>query len=198
MTGLNWPADWDRTPARSRSRNRSFEVSRREAIRDIEDEMRKLDVDDWRLSTNGDHRSDKPNYLYADAPEPDDSAVVVRWSLDGDQFAVGCDRYTRLRDNVRTVGLYIREKRKMEKRPVTTGAAEFSNLRLPTGEEASERDAYDVLDVSPDATVSEIERAYRERVKEVHPDHGGGEESFAAVQDAREELLGERMEADNS
>lgn len=44
--------------------------------------------------------------------------------------------------------------------------------------------AYAVLGVSVDATDREIRSAYRERVKEVHPDHGGDEEEFQRVQDA--------------
>ncbi|MFC4990130.1 DnaJ domain-containing protein, partial [Saliphagus infecundisoli] len=32
---------------------------------------------------------------------------------------------------------------------------------------------FDVLRIAPDADDAEIERAYRERVKEAHPDHGG-------------------------
>lgn len=47
-----------------------------------------------------------------------------------------------------------------------------------------------VLDVAPDATEAEIRRAYRERVKEVHPDAGGGdEEAFKRVTAAYERLI---------
>ena len=49
-------------------------------------------------------------------------------------------------------------------------------------------EAYDVLGVSPDASADEIQRAYRRKVKEVHPDHGGSEEKFVQVQSAYERL----------
>lgn len=44
--------------------------------------------------------------------------------------------------------------------------------------------AFDVLGVSPDATPEEITTAYRRRIKEVHPDHGGDEEQFHRVREA--------------
>jgi curved DNA-binding protein CbpA len=47
---------------------------------------------------------------------------------------------------------------------------------------------YDVLLVAPDADEEEIERAYRERVKEAHPDQGGSVEEFRAVREAYETL----------
>ena len=44
--------------------------------------------------------------------------------------------------------------------------------------------AFDVLGLSPGADEAAVRRAYRRRVKEVHPDHGGDEEEFRRVQEA--------------
>lgn len=52
----------------------------------------------------------------------------------------------------------------------------------PTGD--SVRAAFDTLRVGPDAGVDAVKAAYRERIKEVHPDHGGDEESFHRVREA--------------
>jgi len=55
-------------------------------------------------------------------------------------------------------------------------------------EPASEPDAVErafrALDLSPAASTDEVRDAYRERVMEVHPDHGGDEEAFREVRDA--------------
>lgn len=47
---------------------------------------------------------------------------------------------------------------------------------------------YDVLMVDQDADSEEIERAYRERVKQTHPDHGGSLEEFQLVKSAYKEI----------
>ena len=44
--------------------------------------------------------------------------------------------------------------------------------------------AFSELDLPTDADADEVKRAYRDRVKEVHPDRGGDEESFQRVQAA--------------
>lgn len=167
-------------------------MSLRKAVQDLEVELDRLGVDEWRLSTGTDHRSDKPSYPYANAPEPDDPAAVVRWTKDGEQYAVGCDSHSRLRDNVRTVGLYVREKRKMEKRPVSTGETEFSNLRLPSGEDVPPggvQRPHQILGVDPDADSAVVRAAYREKVKAAHPDHGGSASELEAVRRAKEAML---------
>jgi len=47
---------------------------------------------------------------------------------------------------------------------------------------------YDILRVSSDADEDEIKEAYRERVKETHPDLGGSEDAFKRVEEAYERL----------
>jgi hypothetical protein len=44
--------------------------------------------------------------------------------------------------------------------------------------------AFDRLGLSPTADTDEVKAAYRRRVKDVHPDHGGDSESFKRLQDA--------------
>jgi len=47
---------------------------------------------------------------------------------------------------------------------------------------------YDVLGVGRDADTDEVKAAYRERVKDAHPDHGGSTEEFRLVRDAYEAI----------
>jgi hypothetical protein len=44
--------------------------------------------------------------------------------------------------------------------------------------------AFEHLDLPPTADAEEVKRAYRRRVKDVHPDHGGDSESFRRLRDA--------------
>lgn len=50
---------------------------------------------------------------------------------------------------------------------------------------------FDILLIDADADEKEIERAYRERVKETHPDLGGSAEEFQRVRQAYTELTSE-------
>jgi len=52
----------------------------------------------------------------------------------------------------------------------------------------TEREAYDRLGLDPGADEATIKRAYRERVKEVHPDRGGDEKAFKRVTAAYDRL----------
>jgi len=49
-------------------------------------------------------------------------------------------------------------------------------------------DLYDLLGVSSDASVDDIKKAYQRRARELHPDAGGDEERFKAVQAAYQVL----------
>jgi hypothetical protein len=55
---------------------------------------------------------------------------------------------------------------------------------------AVESGAYAVLGLPSGASDDEVRRAYREKVKEVHPDHGGSNEEFQRVQEAYAVALG--------
>ncbi|MFB6281386.1 MAG: ferredoxin Fer [Haloferacaceae archaeon] len=47
---------------------------------------------------------------------------------------------------------------------------------------------FEVLGIDPDADAGEVERAYKRRVKEAHPDQGGSAREFRLVKAAYEEL----------
>ncbi|MFB6143312.1 MAG: J domain-containing protein [Halorientalis sp.] len=60
--------------------------------------------------------------------------------------------------------------------------------RSATAQGPSDADAYRVLGLEPGADEGAVRRAYRERVKEVHPDNGGDVETFKQVTRAYERL----------
>jgi curved DNA-binding protein CbpA len=55
---------------------------------------------------------------------------------------------------------------------------------------------YDVLGIDPGADEAEIDRAYRRRVMETHPDQGGSARAFQRVKAAYEAVLSDRDGAD--
>lgn len=191
---LDWPRHISRTPDEERNDCHKFETALLDAVKDIKQTMEKMEVDAYRLLTNTDHRKDRPNVPYANAPEPDDPGAVVQWTRNEQQYAIACDHWTDLRSNVREIGLYVEEKRMMDQRPVSTGEEEFANAQLPpenenasvvASQDGDEIDPYAVLGVREDASDGVIEKAARERLKETHPDSGGEAEEYARVKKAR-------------
>lgn len=190
---IDWPVGWERTPPGERTRNNKYQVTMAKAFKDLEDELERIGVDDFRYSFGPPSRQ-RDGRPYANA-RAEDPGFVLRWSMDGDQYAVACDAYTRLRDNVRTVGLYIREKRKMENRPVSTGESEFANARLPPGDEdramvVGRQPPHEVLGVAPDAPENVVRAAARRLAADVHPDKDDGDaDEFKRIQKAKERML---------
>ncbi|ADB63968.1 heat shock protein DnaJ domain protein (plasmid) [Haloterrigena turkmenica DSM 5511] len=191
---IDWPPQFPRTSAEDRQPNNRFDTSLRQSIDDLADELERVGADDWRLETAAEHQKRNPRYPYADA-SPDDPGAVVRWTMDGDQYAAACDAYTRLRDNIRSLYKYIHEKRKMESRPVTTGESEFANARLPPADQEiaveAEPPAHVVLGVDPNAGPEDIRQAYRRQAIDAHPDNGGSKREFRRLKRAKEQLLEE-------
>lgn len=107
MSSVEWPPNFDRRSSSERTRNNNYDVTLARAFDDLEAELERLGVDDYRYSFDARERK-RDGRPYSRA-NPDDPSFVLRWSMGGDQYAVACDAYTRLRDNVRTVGLYVRE-----------------------------------------------------------------------------------------
>lgn len=194
MSNLDWPSGFERTDADDREPNRRIKVSLSQAFDEVEKELERLGVDDFRYSFDAQQRkTDQRPYSRAN---PDDPGFVLRWKMDAANYAVACDAYSRLRDNVRAIGLYLQEKRKMEQRPVETGESEFANARLPpAGEDQSVvaaeavTPAHEVLGVDPDASDDEVQEAARERLIGAHPDHGGSAAELEEVRNARETML---------
>lgn len=197
MSSLDWPSGWERTPPSEREKNRSFQATLADTTEAIETEMDRMDVDEWRASIGNQHT--KSNGLPLYNANPDDPGFVLRWSNDGEDFAVACDRYSRLRDNVRTIYKWVHETRMRGKRPVQTGDSEFAAARLPSGEDedtiVGREPPHEVLGVERNAPESAVKEAFRKAVKRTHPDQGGSEAALKRVKRAREAMLDNRGES---
>ncbi|RQG89345.1 J domain-containing protein [Natrarchaeobius chitinivorans] len=187
---IDWPAEIERTPEGERTRNKNFKASLGSTTIDLSTEMGRLEPDNWRASIGNQHT--KSNGLPRHNAKPDDPGFVLRWTKDGEQYAVACDAYDRLRDNVRAVYLWVRETRLRGNRPVRTAESEFAAARLPSADDVAATDQpHEVLDVDPDATESEVRNAFRERAKHSHPDLGGSVAEFKRITGAKEAMIDE-------
>lgn len=196
MSELDWPEGFERTdPADRTSYPSGFEVTRTHAFDSIVEELGRLEgAMNIRVETAAPHTSKQPHRPYADR-DPDDPGVVAYYDQQGQGYAVACDRWDNLRDNARAIALYIDAKRAINRYGVATVGSEFATQALPTGEEdvvvaGAGRSPHDVLSVSEDAPEATVKGAYRELLKERHPDHGGSKAEFRQLQQAKETLLG--------
>lgn len=129
MSEIDWPAGFERTEPDQREHSSPFRVSLADTASDLLTEMERLDPAGWRPSTGSGGAYTKSNGLPKHNANPEDPGFVLRWSKKNEEFAVACDHYHDLRDNVRTVYLWIHETRMRSQRPVTTGEAEFAAAR---------------------------------------------------------------------
>lgn len=201
---LDWLPGEERTPARERTRNRSFDATLGRTTQQIETEMDRLDPDKWRASIANQHTKAGGNGLPLADANPDDPGFVLRWSKDGTDYGVACDRYSRLRDNARTVYLWVHETRMRSNRPVVTGSGDFAAAELPpaddertatalgSGDDGDDRDPWQVLGVARDARESVVKGAARSLKAEFHPDQPDGDRAeFKRIQRAERAMLSE-------
>lgn len=99
---LHWPAGWPRTKGRSRSR---FDVTFAAARDGLMEQLRLMGARYVILSTNVELRRD--GLPYSKQSEPVDPGVAIYFEWHGKQMSFACDRWDRVRDNVRAIGKTI-------------------------------------------------------------------------------------------
>lgn len=191
---LDWPLGVPRTPPSERQRarfgtrndrgwgtNRLTVAQARERLFDEIARYGRVDLDNVVLSTNMPTRKD--GLPYSNAREPDDPGVCVYFELDGFDIALPCDTFDRVADNIAAIAGHIEADRRQERYGVGRASQRYAGFKaLP--EQGSGRPWWVVLEVDHNASVKELQRAYRRRAKETHPDTGGSAEAFREVQDA--------------
>lgn len=143
--------------------------------------------ENWRareltLSTNFELRADgRPR---RDRRRPIDQAVAFFFELDGEPHALACDRFDRIEDNIAAIAAHIEALRGQERWGVADMKQAFAgHVALPAPEQW-----WQILGVSENASPGEIDRAYRAKAKEAHPDRmGGSEDAMARLNRARDE-----------
>jgi hypothetical protein len=181
---LAWPAGWPRARRKSSAAfNLSFAKARDELMR----ELRLMGARYAILSSNVPLRRD--GLPYAGQKEPDDPGVAVYFMWQGKQMTFACDRWDKVKDNVRAIGKTIEALRGVER----WGASDmmeraFSAFEaLPAPDGVVVLSCWQVLDLEPPCSEMDIERAYRAKAKSAHPDSGGSREEWDQLRHAYDE-----------
>lgn len=179
---LAWPIGWPRTTAENRDYGRFSADNRKVSIavaRDrIVDELRKMGVDEYILSSDLALRNDGLPRSGQVAPADPGAAVYFRLG-DRDQV-IPCDKYTRVEQNFAAIAATIAALRTLERHGSGIMERAFTGFQaLPNPDNEA---WYIVLGVAPTSSLAVVEAAYKRERGRTHPDRpGGSDEAFNRV-----------------
>jgi len=153
------------------------------AIDRLRAELRRIDVEEYILSTN--LVLGRQGLPHPEQREPQDPGAAVYFKLAGHPRVFACDCWTRTADNIAAVAAHIAAMRAVERYGVGTldqAFAGYAALPAPTTEEW-----WAVLGLPPTATLDEIEAAFRQLARNSHPDVGGSHDGMSRLTAARSE-----------
>lgn len=182
---LSWPTGQPRVRSREFSR---FDSKRTlsAATDGVCEQLRMMGARKFIVSTNLQLRRD--GLPRSGQRMPDDPGVAVYFRLGDDDHVMACDRYLRLTDNMWAIAKTMEATRAIERYGVADLRQAFRGYKaLPSPDECSVRHWWLVLGL-PSATCSfwTAQAAYRKKLKDTHPDHGGSTERLMEVQQAWE------------
>jgi hypothetical protein len=135
------------------------------------------------ISTNIELRRDR--LPYANRREPSDKGVAVYFDYKRRPMCFACDRWDRIGDNIYAIAKTIEALRGIERwgsgSMVEQAFTGFVALPAP-------KSAYEILGIRVDASEEEIESAFRQKAKQLHPNAGGSASAMAELNEARRML----------
>lgn len=212
---LEWPAGHARTPDGDRERSRFGKwnalVSVAQATRAVMEQIGmftrrgqtwRIDPDEVVISTNLTLRNDGLPRSGQRAPE--DPGVAVYFELDGHPYAMPCDKWDRVADNLYAIAKHLEAMRGMERWGVGNLHVAFAGFNaLPPGAGDSAQAAFTidsaarflVGEVRTSDTIEQVIRdtrvyksLYRRVAAVLHPDRGGDADRFQLLQEAKRVL----------
>jgi hypothetical protein len=188
---LCWPPGWKRTAANKRTHAKfkkyNSEISIAGATRFVLQELQRMGIPDFRVIISSDLRLRMDGLPYSNQSSPDDPGVAVWWSDENSHRVIALDKYCRIADNLHAVGKTIEALRGIER----WGGGEILQrtftgfLALPSST-GTPRTWRDVLDYHGD-NIEYAEAAFLKARSASHPDKGGSDQAFVAVQQAWEQ-----------
>lgn len=151
-------------------------------------ELQRLGAADIILSTNLPLRQDGEPYSNM-KPDGNDKGVAVYFQLNGCPTVFCCDAWDRIEANMHSVALTIAAMRGIDRWKCSDMMKRmFSGfVALP---ESTERDPYQVLSITKDASPEKIRYAWAVLTRQYHPDNGSApdRDKFEEVQNAYNKL----------
>lgn len=209
---LAWPAFRHRTRSRREGpfKNAGDPIKVGAALKRLTDELARLGATNALISSDIPIRLD--GLPRANQPEPKDPGVCAYFMLAGKPYALACDTFTKVAQNIAGLAAHIEATRAITRHGVATSnetLQAFAALPPPGGASAApqpptappERSWREVLRLAPDwpATTTRPEASrgivtsrYRQLAGQRHPDvPGGSDAQMAELNWARDEALRE-------
>lgn len=193
---LAWPHSKPRTVATQR-KDGKFKSNGRDltvavAAGRVEDELSRLGARWPIISSNVELTlSGRPR---SGQKEPADPGVCVYFDLAGKPYAMACDRYRTVADNLAAIAAHIDATRAIERHGVASAAETLRAFQaLPSP--AAPRSCWAVLGLVTGAGTGDIQAAFRRLSADRHPDKpGGSHDAMSELTAARDEALRKAMQ----
>lgn len=191
---LAWPGDRSRTaqrkPALFRDAGRALSLTvAKKRLRDQVMAMtrtgRNWRVLDMILSTNIRYTASGSRDMNVSRRDPTDPGVAFYFALDGRPHVLACDRWDTVADNIAAIAAHIEALRGQERWGVADLRQAFAgHVALPAADPW-----WRILEVTRDASIEQINRAYRVKARTAHPDAGGDRAAWDRLAAAYEQAL---------
>jgi len=207
---LSWPTGWKRVEPANRTRakfskgerhysstpggnsyTRQRDLTVSDGVQRVKEALRMLGVldGDSIISTNLVTRLD--GLPRSDQKAPADPGVAVYWQRPGEPMrCMAIDIYDRVADNLAAIAATLEAMRAIERHGgaqiIQRAFTGFVALPAP-GKET--RPWCEVLGVSPNASVDDVEKAYRRLRSTHHPDNGGSADQFDEIRKAYDRAI---------
>jgi hypothetical protein len=163
------------------------------ANRSLKDELARLGAKNIVVSTNLELRQDGEPYSNRRAPA--DPGVAVYFSHKGKQLVMAQDRFDSVAGNMRSLGLAVEALRQLERHGGGTMMERafqgFAAITPPSWKKPW-REVFGLKDVAPkDIQRDLIDKLYRIKARDRHPDTGGSDTLMAELNLAYEEAKAE-------
>jgi hypothetical protein len=183
---LQWPSGWQRSPS---PRHSSFGVgnSKPSIARATDKLMKEIRLmGGTHIVVSSNLRLKNDGTPYSSQREPDDQGVAVYFTYQGQQRVVACDSYARCGCNLFAIAKTIEAMRAIDRWGCSEILARaftgFAALPPPCEHWSTVLDVIEELD-----NLDVLKSAYRQKVKQHHPDNGGDATRFQQVQQAYKE-----------
>lgn len=167
---LFWPVGWPRTqfPGKSKFGNRSVHA----AMQGLTHELDLLKASGMFVSSN----------VTLGNPSPKDKGVCVYFKLKGKDYALPCDKWDCVEDNLWALACHIESLRGQDRWGVSTIERAFAGyIALPAPSGSNPEEWWTILKVDRTAEFEAVQTAYFDQAKLCHPDNGGSNEKMTLV-----------------